>query len=187
MFWQASESSQLEITARRANTISTLGARLSTWTEERSSRLINKQALFRRCSCVCGDKDGRKRVWVPPKVGWMCKQTPGNNGPRALRTWIDNGSNLNLVQRTRIQNEISRIEENIEAAKKAAKPYLDWFRGRAWDCSTSSWTTSGCWDFIIINQNLNPIYTFRATFFGKNHHGQIISALLIDLRLRFPK
>ena len=77
---------------------------------------VNKQALFRRCTCV--DKVGRKRVCVPPKVGWMCKR-------RAIMVRVHFVLESTMVERRRIQIEMTRIEEATEAAKKAAKLYLD--------------------------------------------------------------
>ena len=74
------------------------------------------KALFRRCSCV--DNNGKKRVCVPPKIGWMCRR----RGILVRKHFVLEST---MVERRRIQNEQIRIDEAVEAANKTATNYLE--------------------------------------------------------------
>jgi len=79
------------------------------------------KARFRRCCCV--GEDGKRKVCVPPKVGYMCER-------KAIMIRTRFVLESTMVVRRRIQNETARIEQATEAAKKVAKEYLDSEEGK---------------------------------------------------------
>ena len=74
-----------------------------------------KRANFRRCSCLV--QDGKRRVCVPPKIGWACCRP-------AIFVRSHFVLESAMVEKRRIMNEQERIEDAAFAAEREAKDYL---------------------------------------------------------------
>lgn len=75
-----------------------------------------KKAFFRRCSCQ--GIDGKRRVCVPPKIGWACCRP-------AILVRSHFVLESAMVERRRITNEEGRLQDAAFAAGKEAKEYLN--------------------------------------------------------------
>jgi len=75
-----------------------------------------KKAFFRRCSCE--GRDGKRRVCVPPKIGWACCRP-------AILVRSHFVLESAMVERRRITNEQGRLQDAAFAAGKEAKEYLN--------------------------------------------------------------
>ena len=68
-------------------------------------------------------KDGKKKVCVPPKPGWLCERP-------AIMVRSHLVLESTMIKKRRIQNEELRILEAIEASKKVVKLYLSSEEGK---------------------------------------------------------
>ena len=74
-----------------------------------------KNSRFRRCSCL--GQDGKRRVCVPPKVGWACSRP-------AILVRSHFVLESTMLEKRRIMNERARLEDAAFAAEREAKDYL---------------------------------------------------------------
>ena len=91
-------------------------AEMSAFKDPYGGILRTERVMFKRCGCV--DSDGKRRVCVPPVVGYMCSR-------KALLVKRDIVLERERVERERKRRENASIEENIKGSERAARAFTE--------------------------------------------------------------